>query len=126
MRAERFAVLMLIAISLITVNGFCQTGKPVVVQNFYYPEPGKEAEVYKLRLQASEVRAKLGLPKGRVLKKVDGLGGPYIIWECDYPTPAAREKDVQELSKSEEFQKVQDQMSTLLQKFERFIWEADN
>ncbi|HEY5824057.1 MAG TPA: hypothetical protein VIT44_06825 [Cyclobacteriaceae bacterium] len=53
---------------------YAQNPKPIVIQNHYYPKQGKDQEVYEWRLHASEVRAKLGLPKGRVLKKITGTG----------------------------------------------------
>src|SRR5690242_18517652 len=78
------------------------------------------------RLHASDVRAKLGLPKGRVLRKINGTGGPYVIWECEYASVYAREKDIALIDQSEEFKKVQEHMGTLIDKFERSIWEVDN
>ena len=87
-----------------------QQTKPVVVQNSYFPKPGKEKEVYEWRLHASDVRAKLGLPKGRVLRRISDNTGPYVIWECDYPSLEARQKDVEKLDRSDEFKKVQEHM----------------
>ena len=72
----------------------------IVVQNYYYALPGKSQEVYELRLHASEVRASLGLPRGRVLRRAQDRTKsavpppPDVIWECEYPSAAAREKDV--------------------------------
>ncbi|MEI9921339.1 MAG: DUF1684 domain-containing protein [Bacteroidota bacterium] len=99
--------------------------KPILVQNYYYPKPGKEQEVYEWRLHASEVRAKLGLLKGQVLKKVSGESGPYVIWQCEYSSVEAREKEVKQLDLSEEFEKVQAHMGTLIDKFERSVWEIN-
>ena len=106
--------------------GHAQSAKSIVVQNHYYPKPGRESEVYEWRLHASDVRAKLGLPKGRVLRKINGTGGPYVIWECEYVSVDAREKDIALIDQSEEFKKVQEHMGTLIDKFERSIWEVDN
>jgi hypothetical protein len=100
--------------------------KPILVQNHYYPKEGKEKEVYEWRLHASDVRENLGLPKGRVLKRISGENKPYVIWQCEYPSLEAREIDVKELDKSEEFKKVQHHMGTLLEKFERSVWEINN
>jgi hypothetical protein len=103
-----------------------QTSKSIVVQNHYYPKAGKDREVYEWRLHASEVRSKLGLPKGRVLRKLNGNTGPYVIWECEYESVQAREKDIALIDQSEEFKKIQEHMGTLIDKFERSIYEIDN
>ncbi len=104
---------------------FAQVQKSILVQNSYYPKAGKAEEVYQWRLHASEVRAKLGLPKGRVLKKISNNEGPYVLWICEYSSLEAREKDVKLIDQSEEFKKVQEHMGTLIEKFERFIWEIE-
>lgn len=104
-------------------NGQPDLSKPILIQNHYYPKQGKEKEVYEWRLHASEVREKLGLPKGRVLKRISGEHQPFIIWECEYPSLEAREKDIKELDKSKEFKQVQEHMASLLEKFERSVWE---
>jgi len=110
---------------LTTVSAFAQEARPIVVQNLYYPKPGKEEDVFQWRLHASDVRAKLGLPAGRVFKKISGDATYYVVWECDYSSPAAREADVKALDKSPEFTKVQEHMGTLIQKFERNVWEVN-
>ncbi|MBD2705853.1 hypothetical protein IC229_34970 [Spirosoma sp. BT702] len=116
------SVFLVVLLSGISGNVAAQVADTILVQNHYYPKPGKEDEVYKWRLHASEVRSKLGLPKGRVLKKLNGTGGPFVIWECEYPSPEARQKDVAVLDQSEEFKQVQAHMTTLLDKFERYVF----
>ena len=102
---------------------------PVVVQNYYYALPGKADEVYEWRLHASEIRVKLGLRGGRVLRRVSqALSAkestlPDVIWDCDYPSRASREKDVERLDKSTEFSEVEKHMDTLLRKFDRAVFE---
>jgi sulfonate transport system ATP-binding protein len=95
----------------------------LVVQNYYYALPGKSNEVYELRLHASDVRGSLGLPRGRVLRRTKTANPsadlPDVIWECDYPSAAAREKDVEALRHSEEFERVEKRMDTLLHDFRR-------
>jgi len=118
--------LLVVSFFAIVTFTYAQNSKPIVVQNHYYPKQGKDKEVYDWRLHASEVRSKLGLPKGRVLKKLTGTGGPYVIWECEYASLQEREKDIALIDQSEEFKKVQEHMGTLIEKFERFIWEIDN
>jgi hypothetical protein len=68
--------------------------QPLVVQNYYYALPGKAADVYLWRLHASDVRAKLGLARGRVLDK------------------------------SEEFDEVQKHMDTLIRDFRRVMFQV--
>jgi ketosteroid isomerase-like protein len=109
---------------MLSLSSLAQEAKPIVVQNLYFPKPGKEEEVYQWRLHASAVRKNLGLPEGRVLKKLSGDALYYVIWECDYPSLMAREADVKALDQSEEFKNVQAHMSTLIQKFERNVWEV--
>lgn len=97
----------------------------IVVQNYYWAKPGMEEDVYQQRLLASHVRSKYGHPVGRVLRlttKSDSL--PDVIWECDYPNVKAREKDVERITHNEEFSKVADKMGTLLNKFDRAIYEV--
>ncbi|MEA1787430.1 hypothetical protein U1E44_15115 [Arenibacter sp. GZD96] len=95
----------------------------IVVQNLYYPKPGLETEVFQWRLHASAVRAKLQLPVGRVLQRIDTVDGqPYVIWECEYPNLDARAADVEKIGESKEFEEVQQHMGTLLAKFERSVW----
>jgi hypothetical protein len=118
--------LFLLVVSVSPILMHAQSQKSILVQNCYYPKDGKTEEVYQWRLHASEVRVKLGLPKGRVLKKISGNAGPYVLWICEYPSLAAREKDISLIDKSEAFKKVQAHMETLIEKFERFVWEIDD
>lgn len=95
----------------------------IVVQNHYFPKPGKELEVMETRKRASQVRAQLGLPVGRILQRSpESTTQAYMIWECEYASLQAREEDVIRLEQSEEFKKVQDHMGTLLEKFDRSVW----
>jgi hypothetical protein len=81
--------------------------------------------VYRLRLRASAVRAQLGLPEGRVLRRIEGPeAAAYVIWEAEYADSAAREQDVARLSTNAEFDGIQKQMGTLLLRFERTVWQV--
>src|SRR5581483_5363586 len=100
----------------------------LVVQNYYYALPGRAQEVFEWRLHASAVRAKLGLRRGRVLRRLKGDGtedasAPDVIWECEYPSAAARDADVAQLSEHREFSQVEQHMGTLLRKFGREVFE---
>lgn len=97
----------------------------IVVQNFYFPKPGKENEVLAQRKLASSVRAKLGLPAGRILLRTsESTSQAYIIWECEYSSLKSREEDVAKLDLSAEFKQVQEHMGTLLEKFDRSVWQV--
>jgi hypothetical protein len=117
-----------------------QTAKPlegersrvIVVQNYYYANPGQADEVYRWRLHASDVREKLGFPRGRVLRQGGSRNEtsgpnelPDVIWECEYPSIEARERDAKEVAAAPEFQAVQKHMGTLIRRFERGTYEAE-
>jgi len=95
----------------------------LIVQNVYYPRAGMEDDVLATRLEASAVRTRLGLETGRVLLRVEGPeGGPHVMWEAEYESQAAREADVAALDGTD-FEAVADHMGTLLDGFERTVWE---
>jgi hypothetical protein len=111
--------------------GAAPASRVLVVQNYYYALPGKATDVYQWRLHASDVRAQLGLARGRVLRRVpdpktDNLTAalPDVIWECEYSSPEAREADVARLGKSGEFDAVEKHMETLIRDFRRVMFEA--
>jgi len=98
---------------------------PIVVQNSYWAEEGLEEEVYQHRLYASRVRAGLGLYVGRVLRRVsDSKTQPDVIWECEYPSMAARQADLEALSASGDFEPVMETMGTLIRRFDRALWRV--
>jgi hypothetical protein len=119
------------AIDAPTVPGAPATaaGKAIVVQNFYYALPGKADEVYRWRLHASEVRARLGLAVGRVLRLTPASGTdsgdselPDVVWECEYPNAQARAADLARLDASREFVPVEAHMQTLIRRFQRAVF----
>jgi hypothetical protein len=104
-------------------------GEAIVVQNYYYALPGKADEVYRWRLHASEVRARLGLAVGRVLKRTSAMGDdakdadlPDVVWECEYPDAKARAADIARLDASREFDPVEAHMQTLIRRFRRAVF----
>ena len=107
-----------------------QYSEIIVVHNAYYAKPGQAEAVYQWRCHASDVRAKLGFPRGRVLRRVDESGEqpegsrPDVIWECAYPSLSARERDVQAIEATPEFQAVMQHMRTLIRHFDRQIWRV--
>jgi hypothetical protein len=105
---------------------------PIVVQNYYYARSGKADEVYAWRIHASDVRVGLGLARGRILRRVPdarSIGSaaamPDVIWECDYPSLAARAAEVARLDASAEFAAVEKHMDTLLTDFRRAVFEGE-
>ena len=101
----------------------------IVVQNFYYALPGKADEVYRWRVHASEVRARLGLSVGRVLRRTPASPGepedadlPDVVWECEYPNGKARAADIARLDASGEFNPVEAHMATLIRQFRRAVF----
>ena len=102
--------------------GWRRTDRPdvIVVQNYYYAKPGQAAEVYQWRLHASDVRVKLGFLRGRVLRNLSPKKDqPDVIWECEYPSAEAREREAAAVGAAVEFQAVQNHMSTLIGRFDR-------
>lgn len=123
MKTIKILLFALILCSLIPVQA--QESKKIVVLNQYWAKEGKIEEVYKHRLYASEIRKKLGLAVGRVLlnTKLDGES-PHVIWECEYSSIEAREKDTKLLIESGQFDDVMKKMRTLIDKFKRRIYEV--
>src|SRR4030095_6244711 len=104
----------------------------IVVQNYYYAKPGQGDEVYRWRIHASEVREKLGFPRGRVMRRqtnpdeaAQANEQPDVIWECEYPSIEARERDAKAVTATPEFQAVQKHMATLIRRFERGTYEVE-
>jgi len=123
---QRASCLIAATAAILTCTGATHADAPqqrIVVQNYYFALPGKANDVYELRLHASDVRASLGLPRGRVLRRTGDPGSstdlPDVICECEYPSIAARERDVAALGRSQQFELVEKRMDTLLQKFKR-------
>lgn len=97
----------------------------VVVQNYYFPKSGKEEAVHELRLHASDAREELGLPRGTVLRRIEGPDSlPLVIWQNEYASVEERRRDSEAAVTAPEFQEVMDKMGTLLRHFERALWEA--
>lgn len=97
----------------------------LIAMNFYYAKPGKADEVYRWRLHASDVRARLGYPRGRVLRRVGKHSGlADVIWECDYPSREVRARDYAAINAEPEFQAVERHMETLLTRFRASAFEV--
>jgi len=119
------SLLIGLLLCLITLCTYANTSGYIVVQNQYFPKPGKEKEVYKLRLHASEILVKLGLPKGRVLKRTNLSDRLYVMWECDYSSIEESKKGMKIVSGSAGFKRLESKMGTLVNGFKRYIWEVE-
>jgi hypothetical protein len=95
----------------------------IVSYNFYYAKPGNAAAVLQQRIKASDVRAQLGLPRGRIISKVEGDGDwPDVIWRLDFADMAAQDADMQARADSPEFEAIRQGMRQLYRRFERPLY----
>jgi hypothetical protein len=65
----------------------------VVEQTSYFALPGKAEDVYRVRLHASDVLEKLGLPRGHVLRRQgnsETVPGPRRNATCTSPRDSCR------------------------------------
>ena len=88
----------------------------------YYALPGGAEAVLAQRRRASEIRARLGLPPGRIFRKLEGAG-PDVRWECAFDSRADYERDLAARGASEDFARARQEMHTLLERFERHLQE---
>ena len=95
----------------------------IVESTNYFARPGQADTVLAQRLQASRIRQSLGLPRGRILVRLEG-DGPDIRWECEFPDRPAYEFDRDVRKNSAEFEAARLQMHTLLEGFERHVQEV--
>lgn len=95
------------------------------MQVFYYAKPGKADEVLSHRQHVSDVLEKLGLPRGRVMRRLGGSDEePDVMWECEFPNVAARDQFLKVAAASSKFLEARKYMTTLVSKAERSDWEV--
>jgi len=113
-----------------------------IVRNEYWALPGKAEEVYQWRIHACDVREKLGLRRGEVLRRDadaavfnvaidrgeiiplrqgDSDAVPDVIWQIEYQSNADRISDLK-ATEGGEFGEVIKHMNTLTRRFQRSIW----
>ena len=123
----------MIALPIGAVASMATIGKPAraqqtqrfIVQNNYWALPGKAEEVFQWRIHASDVRERLGLPRGQVLRRQGNSETlPDVIWQMEYQDEAERLADIK-VADVPEFQEVQKHMSTLTRRFERIVWRPN-
>jgi hypothetical protein len=88
----------------------------------YYALAGQADAVLAQRRSASALRVRLGLPAGRIFRKLEGAG-PDVRWECAFPTRADYDLDMAARVASAEFAATRQTMLTLLERFERHLQE---
>ncbi len=95
----------------------------IVSWNFYYARPGNAAAVLQQRIKASDVRAQLGLPRGRIISKIEGGGDfPDVAWRQDFADMAAQDSDMKVRAASAEFEVIRHGMRQLYRRFERPLY----
>ncbi|MBX3666414.1 MAG: hypothetical protein KF834_12075 [Burkholderiales bacterium] len=95
----------------------------IVSLNFYYARPGNAAAVLHQRIRACDVRAALGLPRGRVCAKVEGGDDwPDTLWRLDFPDMAAQNADMAARAASPDFEAIRTGMRQLYRRFERPLY----
>ena len=97
----------------------------IVSFNFYYALAGMEDAVLRQRLRASDVRQNIGIPRGRVLARVQGAGDlPDVIWEHSFDDVAGHHADMAVRAASPEFEAIRAGMRKLYRRFERPLFEV--
>jgi hypothetical protein len=97
---------------------------PIIEQTAYYAKPGIANKVFEHRILANQVRVKIGLPQGRVWRRVGGEGDlPDVLWQVEYPDQGAMKRDLEARAKSVEFGYVRSTMNTLIDKFSRGFYQ---
>jgi hypothetical protein len=103
-----------------------KTAATIVEQDGYFALPGKAEEVYRVRVQACDVLEKLGLPRGRVLRRMGKSETlPDVMWQMEFPDDAARQRNLKIRLESPEFAAVRDQMKVLISRGELGVWQKD-
>lgn len=97
----------------------------IVSWNFYYARPGNESAVLQQRIRASDLREQLGLPRGRIISKIEGsVHWPDVAWRLDFADMQAQDADMKARADSTEFEAIRLGMRQLYQRFERPLYAA--
>ena len=95
----------------------------IVESTHYYARPGQEEAVMAQRRLATHLRMRMGLPPGRIFRKVEGPG-PDVRWECPFATREEYERDMAVRAAAPEFAAARQAMQGLLDRFERHLQES--
>lgn len=96
----------------------------IVEATNYFAREGQVDEVLKQRRKATEIRRSLGLDQGKILIRREG-NGPDVRWECSFETREAYEADRAARAASPEFEAARKTMHTLLERFERHVFDSE-
>jgi len=95
----------------------------IVSWNFYYARPGNAQAILQQRIKASDVRQQLGLPRGRIVSKIDGSDHwPDVAWRLDFTDMKAQDVDMKVRADSPEFEAIRLSMRQLYRRFERPLY----
>lgn len=97
----------------------------IVEATNYFAKEGLMEEVLAQRHRATEIRRSLGLRPGNILIRREG-NGPDVRWECSFETPGAYEADRAARAASAEFETARKTMHTLLERFERHVYDVED
>src|SRR5579862_1637110 len=90
-----------------------KTARTIVEQTSYFALPGNAEDVYRVRLHASEVLEKPGLPRGHVLRRQGNSDTlPDVRWLMEYPDEAGHQRSLKTRLGSPDFKTVRDEMKT--------------
>ena len=101
-----------------------------VVQMSYYAQPGKEEEVLGVRLQACAVLEKMGITRGRVMRRItspratQNTDDPDVTWEGEFADAASLKRYEDVADSNPGFLAARQKMGTLTRKTERRYWEV--
>lgn len=108
--------------------GASQSQEPagVLALNWYYARtPGQADEVLATRLRACDVRVGLGIPAGRVLRRLSGPDDlPDVIWDCRFADVRAHDADMAVRAASVDFEAVRAHMRGITRRFERVLYSV--
>lgn len=106
------------------------SGQKIIVQNHYYPKPGKLDEMLAVRIAASKLLKEFDFAAGRVMvtrQTMDGAKGKQeevaaVVWYSEYENLDALKTEMNSytIEQKSRFQKeVLDKMRLLIDRFKR-------
>jgi len=105
------------------------SGKKIIVENHYYPRPGKFDEVLALRIAASKLQKEFGFPAGRIMvnrQTRDMANGKKeevaeVIWLTEYESLGSLDKELKSYTAEQESRQKEiiSKMSLLVDRFKR-------
>jgi hypothetical protein len=94
----------------------------IVEATNYFAKEGQIGAVLQQRRRATAIRRELGLEPGEILVLREGRG-PDIRWECRFASRGAYDADMAARAGSQAFIEARQAMHTLLERFERHVYE---